>query len=119
MRGSQEPLLPPPMLMMEDDAPPYGERYSPFSMSRGTNDVMVYDTTIGDVYDEQDGDFDYDDEEFYDTEDGAGARTSYGFESIGRRDKYDDDDDDDMEEFYNRGSRNVPPYSELGDNDDF
>ena len=105
-RGSQETLLPPPPMMMEDDMPPYGN----FSMYRDAEDVMVYDTTIGDVvYGEE---YDDDDEEYDDGVYGARGPSSYGFESIGRR-------NEDVEELYNRGSRNAPPYSELGDNDDF
>ena len=103
MRGSQEPMLPPPMMMMDDEV---SGRYSTnFSISRDADDVMVYDTTIGDVlYGEQDDDYVYEDDEDQ-------GPTSYGFDSIGTR-------NDDEEDFYNRGSRN-PPYSELGDNDDF
>lgn len=112
MRGfaePEEPRLPPPQMMMDDDMTPYGRYGVPSMYYNGeeevTGDVMVYDTTIGDVvYDDGNGE-----------DDASYAPQSYGFESIGRRDEYDQD----AEEFYNRGSRSVPPYSELGDNEDF
>lgn len=113
-QGSEDTMLPPPP-MINDDMMSYGGYSQPStSMYRSNSpdddeDILVYDTTVGDVLYE-------DDDDRYGRSPGT---VSYGFESIGRRDEYGDDDDVDIENFYNRGSRNVPPYVDLGDTDDF